>query len=131
VGQFYSGQGSMSDRSLNLPTELDEKVSLVAKSSLDCLSSDSRVKILHMTDDKAVRMFRRVSRRCKCDAEMATALAQQESVQFVSAHAMELVPLLKTVDIVYGGWVSVKLCLITLQGGESACALFFDSELVS
>ena len=53
-------------------------------------------------------------------------------VWFVSAHAVELVPLLETVESVYGGWMVLSLRLIRLHGEEQRRILFltaaFDSR---
>ena len=88
------------------------------------LFEDIRASILKRTDDDTIWMFRCVSPRCKHDAELATVLAQQESARFVSAHAIELVPLLKTIVSVYGGWVSTNLRLIALQSAVQAHCFF-------
>ncbi len=47
---------------------------------------------------------------------MATALAQQEATRFVSGHVVDTAPSLKMVESLCGGWVTLNLRLMALQG---------------
>ena len=78
------------------------------------------VLILTKTNDLAVHGYRGVSHKCKNEAEMARALAQEGNAQFFSVHAVEQLPLLKPVERFFGGCVSLNLYLTNMKGEDRA-----------